>query len=136
MLTVTYERILLKYIYTYTYSTLHELSGWAEVVAEALVVVEEERTLEVVTGALDVLEEAEDFGVDEAGAGASAEPPGLTMEVVMSPLSMYTPEKFQSSVEPSFVRRRTPKCQSAPLESVEAEIGPAVFFRASAPVEW
>jgi len=102
------------------------------VVAEALVEVdalvadEEERTLD----------EAEDLGVDEAGTGASPDPPGLTTEVVRSPLSMYTPEKFQSSVLPSFVRRRTPKCQSAPLESAVTETGPAVFFKASAPVEW
>jgi len=75
---------------------------------------------------------------DEAGAGAEPEPepPGLTTEVVMSPLSMYTPEKFQSSWEPSLVRRSTPRCQSAPLESVDAATGPAIFSRASAPVEW
>ena len=36
----------------------------------------------------DGVEEAEDLGVDEAGAGALPEPPGLTTEVVMSPDSM------------------------------------------------
>jgi len=111
------------------------------VVAEGLDV-DEERTVEAAEEALTVeeeertLEEAEDLGVDEAGAGAESEPPGLTTEVVMSPLSMYTPEKFQSSVEPSFDRRRTPKCQSAPLESAVTETGPAVFSNESAPVEW
>ena len=122
---------------------MHELSGCAEVVERELVVVEaalvEERaevvevlrtTVVGLVVALLTLEE-----LDEAGAEPE-EPPGLTTEVVTSPLSMYTPEKFQSSVEPSLVKRRTPRCQSAPLESVEAETGPASFFKSSAPVEW
>jgi hypothetical protein len=117
---------------------LQELSGNVVVVEAGLVEVVDAALVEedvvvgvrmtVVTLLLLLLALEED--------GAAPEPPGLTIEVVMSPLSMYTPEKFQSSVLPSFVRRSTPRCQSAPLDSVEAATGPAIFFKASEPVEW
>lgn len=64
---------------------------------------------------------------------------GLTTDVVSDPLSTYTPLKYQSSAPvPSFPclgKRRTPKCQSAPLLDVLAENGPAVLTSALLPVE-
>lgn len=58
--------------------------------------------------------------------------------VVRSPLSTYTPEKYQSSFWSAVKvpRLKTPKCQSAPLELALAEAGPAVRVSASEPVEW
>lgn len=64
---------------------------------------------------------------------------GLATEVVSVPLSMYVPEKNQSSAPvPSLPwrgRRRTPRCQSAPLLDVLVEKGPAVLTSEEFPVE-
>lgn len=75
---------------------------------------------------------------DAADTSASPESPAMLTDVVSSPLSMYTPLKYQSSAPvPSLLpgRRRTPRCQSAPLEEVLAVNGPAVFVNALLPVE-
>lgn len=70
---------------------------------------------------------------------ASAIYAGLETEVVNDPLSTYVPLKYQSSAPvPSFPERgsrSTPKCQSAPLDEVLVENGPAVLVSASEPVE-
>jgi hypothetical protein len=80
----------------------------------------------------DATTTAEDAGAtaeDAAGFTAPPAPPALPTDVVRSPLSMYTPEKNQSSAAlPSLLpgRRSTPRCQSAPLEDVAIVKGPAV----------
>ena len=68
------------------------------------------------------------------------DPPGPDTLVVSEPLSMYTPEKCQSSAAVSLRpvdegRRRTPKCQSAPLDDAVTETGETVSLRSSPPVE-
>lgn len=64
---------------------------------------------------------------------------GLETDVVNEPLSTYVPLKYQSSAPvPSLPwrgNRRTPRCQSAPLEDVLVEKGPAVLVSGSDPVE-
>ena len=104
--------------------------GAAAVVVGLLTVVKVEDGTEVVLLEAGAAE-------DEDGAEPPDAPPGPATEVVREPLSMYTPEKCQSSLEPSWVpRRSTPKCQSCPFEETEAEKGPAVRARSSEPVEW
>jgi len=66
--------------------------------------------------------------------------PGPDTLVVSEPLSMYTPEKCQSSAPVSLRpvdegKRRTPKCQSAPLDDAVTATGETVSFRSSPPVE-
>lgn len=53
--------------------------------------------------------------------------------VVIGADSTYTPEKYQSSAGSLFTRRRTPKCQSAELVEVEAEMFSTTFSSAASP---
>jgi len=55
--------------------------------------------------------------------------------VVMVPDSMYTPEKYQSSVSAVSTMRRTPKCQSSEFVDVEAAMFEATLTSGLAPVD-
>jgi len=56
------------------------------------------------------------------------------MLVVMGPLSIYTPLKYQSSGVPPLIRRRTPRCQSSELVDVEAAMFCTTLTNGLAPV--
>jgi hypothetical protein len=95
--------------------------------------VEVEVDLEVVIVETVEVDEDEDEG---------AEPPvpgwGPAMLVVMEPFSMYRPDQKKSSAAalvPPFGRRRTPTCQSAPLELALAETGATTWVRGAEPWE-
>lgn len=57
------------------------------------------------------------------------------MLVVIGPLSMYTPEKYQSSVVEPLVRRRNPRCQSSLLVDVDAGMFWTTFTSGEEPVD-
>lgn len=100
------------------------VDGWVEV-----------STAEGLFGRATVDEEAAEL------AESDDEPPGPETLVVISPFSMYTPEKCQSSGAVSLRpvddgSLRTPRCQSAPLEEALTETGGTISLRSSASVEW
>ena len=69
--------------------------------------------------------------------GSTTGAPGPETDVVMLPLSMYTPEKNMSSLLSEYPPRgssRTPTCQSAPLELTDALTGLTVCVSGSPPV--
>jgi len=77
----------------------------------------------------------------EATPDTDDAPPGPETLVVISPLSMYTPEKCQSSAAVSLRpvedgSLSTPRCQSAPLDDALTDTGGTVSARSSLPVEW
>ncbi len=103
--------------------------------------------MEVTTGF--VLDEGAAADEDEATGAVALEatpdtddaPPGPETLVVISPLSMYTPEKCQSSAAVSLRpvedgSLSTPRCQSAPLNDALTDTGGTVSVRSSLPVEW
>jgi hypothetical protein len=61
-------------------------------------------------------------------------PVPFPMLVVMGPLSIYTPLKYQSSGVPPLIRRRTPRCQSSELVDVEAAMFCTTLTNGLAPV--
>lgn len=82
--------------------------------------------------------------VDETLEGGGTEeptvPPGPATEVVIDPDSIYTPLKYQSSTsglvrDDDIGRRRTPRCQSAPLDEGLAATGATTCVNGSEPVE-
>jgi len=131
-----------------------ELVGLMDVLAVVALVDELVDTLLVL---IDMTEDTTVFVLDErAGAfedeatGATEledtrdpddAPPGPETLVVISPLSIYTPEKCQSSAAVSLRpvedgSLSTPRCQSAPFDDALTDTGGTVSVRSTLPVEW
>ncbi len=92
-------------------------------------------------GAGAVEDDATDAAALEDTRDTDDAPPGPEMLVVISPLSIYTPEKCQSSAAVSLRpvedgSLSTPRCQSAPLDDALTDTGGTISVRSSLPVEW
>lgn len=67
--------------------------------------------------------------------GGTELPVPLPTLVVMGPLSIYTPEMYQSSVSGPLTSRSTPTWKSSELVDVDAATFWATFVRGAEPVE-